>query len=154
NKIFSANIMLADISLSAISIFIIVLFATIFTLLTVFLSVITPARYASKISPIEASRYNEVEVKKEYKSRDISLWKLARRQVFSNKFRFMSIVLSMSLSAVILNSVLTYTGNIDLEKGLSDIISTDYNIANPRYFRYMYLNGEDSLPKKYIKMIE
>lgn len=64
NKIFSANIMLADISLSAISIFIIVLFATIFTLLTVFLSVITPARYASKISPIEASRYNEVEVKK------------------------------------------------------------------------------------------
>ncbi|MDD7363402.1 MAG: FtsX-like permease family protein [Firmicutes bacterium] len=154
NKIFSANIMLADISLSAISIFTIVLFSIIFTLITVFLSVITPARYASKISPIEASRYNEVEVKKEYKSRNISLWKLARRQVFSNKFRFISIVLSMSLAAVILNSVLTYTGNIDLEKGLSDSISTDYNIASPKYFRYMYLNSEDSLPKKYIKRIE
>ena len=80
--------------------------------------------------------------------------KLARRQVFSNKFRFISIVLSISLSAVILNSVLTYTGNIDLEKGISDVIATDYNIASPKYFRYMYSGSEDGIKDNFIDEIE
>ncbi len=60
----------------------------------------------------------------------------------------------MSLSAVILNSVLTYTSNIDLEKGISDVIVTDYNIASPKYFRYMYSGSEDGINEKYIGEIE
>ena len=154
NKIFANNEMLTDVRLSLMVIIIIILFSTAFTLLTVFLSVMRPARYAAKVSPIDASRYNENKIKKKYKSEDISLGKLARRQVFSNKFRFISIVLSISLSAVILNSVLTYTGNIDLEKGISDVIVTDYNIASPKYFRYMYLGSEEGIDKKFIDEIE
>ncbi|MDY6080182.1 MAG: FtsX-like permease family protein [Ezakiella sp.] len=154
NKIFASNEMLIDVKLSLAVIILIILFSTAFTLLTVFLSVMRPARYAAKVSPIDASRYNEIEIKKKYKSEDISLGKLARRQVFSNKFRFISIVLSISLSAVILNSVLTYTGNIDLEKGVSDVITTDYNIASPKYFRYMYLGSEEGIDKKFIDEIE
>ena len=154
NKIFAKNEMLTDVKLSLAVIIIIILFSTAFTLLTVFLSVMRPARYAAKVSPIDASRYNENKIKKKYKSEDISLGKLARRQVLSNKFRFISIVLSISLSAVILNSVLTYTGNIDLEKGISDVIVTDYNIASPKYFRYMYLDSEYGIDKKYIDEIE
>ena len=154
NKIFANNEMLTDVKLSLMVIILIILFSTAFTLLTVFLSVMRPARYAAKVSPIDASRYNETTIKKKYKSEDISLGKLARRQVFSNKFRFISIVLSISLSAVILNSVLTYTGNIDLEKGISDVIATDYNIASPKYFRYMYSGSEDGINEKYIGEIE
>ncbi|WBW50107.1 FtsX-like permease family protein [Peptoniphilus equinus] len=154
NKIFSTNVMLANINLSLALILLVILFSTIFTLLTVFLSVMSPARYAAKVSPIDASKYNETQVKKKYKSNSISLGKLAKRQVFSNKFRFVSIVLSMSLSAVILNSVLTYTDNIDLEKGISDVIATDYNIASPKYFRYMYSGSEDGINEKYIGEIE
>ncbi|WP_311537656.1 ABC transporter permease [uncultured Anaerococcus sp.] len=154
NKIFANNEMLTDVKLSIIVIILIILFSTAFTLLTVFLSVMRPARYAAKVSPIDASRYNEIQIKKKYKSEDISLGKLARRQVFSNKFRFISIVLSISLSAVILNSVLTYTGNIDLEKGISDVIATDYNIASPKYFRYMYSGSEDSIKDNFIDEIE
>ncbi len=154
NKIFANNEMLTDVKLSLMLIILIILFSTTFTLLTVFLSVMRPARYAAKVSPIDASRYNETTVKKKYKSNSISLEKLAKRQVFSNKFRFISIILSMSLSAVILNSVLTYTGNIDLEKGISDIIVTDYNIASPKYFRYMYSGSEDGINEKYIGEIE
>ena len=154
NKIFANNEMLTDVKLSLMVIILIILFSTAFTLLTVFLSVMRPARYAAKVSPIDASRYNETMIKKKYKSEDISLGKLARRQVFSNKFRFISIILSMSLSAVILNGVLTYTGNIDLEKGISDIIVTDYNIASPKYFRYMYSGSEDGINEKYIGEIE
>ena len=154
NKIFANNEMLTDVKLSLTIIILIILFSTAFTLLTVFLSVMRPARYAAKVSPIEASRYNETTIKKKYKSENISLGKLARRQVFSNKFRFVSIVLSISLSAVILNSVLTYTGNIDLEKGVSDVIATDYNIASPKYFRYMYSGSEDGINEKFIDEIE
>ncbi len=154
NKIFANNEMLTDVKLSLMVIILIILFSTAFTLLTVFLSVMRPARYAAKVSPIDASRYNETTIKKKYKSEDISLGKLARRQVFSNKFRFISIILSMSLSAVILNSVLTYTGNIDLEKGISDVIVTDYNIASPKYFRYMYSGSEDGIKDNFIDEIE
>ncbi|MDU1583744.1 MAG: FtsX-like permease family protein, partial [Peptoniphilus harei] len=154
NKIFANNEMLTDVKLSLMVIILIILFSTAFTLLTVFLSVMRPARYAAKVSPIDASRYNETTIKKKYKSEDISLGKLARRQVFSNKFRFISIILSMSLSAVILNSVLTYTGNIDLEKGISDVIATDYNIASPKYFRYMYSGSEDGIKDNFIDEIE
>ncbi|WP_297281953.1 FtsX-like permease family protein [uncultured Anaerococcus sp.] len=154
NKIFANNEMLTDVKLSLTVIILIILFSTAFTLLTVFLSVMRPARYAAKVSPIDASRYNETTIKKKYKSENISLGKLARRQVFSNKFRFISIILSMSLSAVILNSVLTYTGNIDLEKGISDVIATDYNIASPKYFRYMYSGSADGINKKFIDEIE
>ena len=154
NKIFASNEMLTDVKLSITVMVLIILFSTAFTLLTVFLSVMRPARYAAKVSPIDASKYNETQVKKKYKSNSISLGKLAKRQVFSNKFRFISIVLSISLSAVILNSVLTYTGNIDLEKGISDVIATDYNIASPKYFRYMYLGSEEGINKKFIDEIE
>ena len=154
NKIFANNDMLTNIKLSLMVIILIILFSTAFTLLTVFLSVMRPARYAAKVSPIDASRYNETTIKNKYKSENISLGKLARRQVFSNKFRFISIILSMSLSAVILNSVLTYTGNIDLEKGISDVIVTDYNIASPKYFRYMYLGSEEGIDRKFIDEIE
>lgn len=154
NKIFVSNEMLTDVRLSLAVIILIILFSTAFTLLTVFLSVMRPARYAAKVSPIDASRYNETTIKKKYKSEDISLGKLARRQVFSNKFRFISIVLSISLSAVILNSVSTYTGNIDLEKGISDVIVTDYNIASPKYFRYMYSGSEDGIKGNFIDEIE
>ena len=154
NKIFASNEMLTDVKLSLMVIILIILFSTAFTLLTVFLSVMRPAKYAAKVSPIDASRYNETTIKKKYKSDNISLGKLARRQVFSNKFRFISIILSMSLSAVILNSVLTYTGNIDLEKGISDVIVTGYNIASPKYFRYMYLGSEEGIDKKFIDEIE
>ena len=154
NKIFANNEMLTDVKLSLMVIILIILFSTAFTLLTVFLSVMRPARYASKVSPIDASRYNENTIKKKYKSENISLGKLARRQVFSNKFRFISIVLSISLSAVILNSVLTYTSNIDLEKGISDVIVTDYNIASPKYFRYMYSGSEDGIKDNFIDEIE
>lgn len=154
NKIFANNEMLTDVKLSLMVIILIILFSTAFTLLTVFLSVMRPARYAAKVSPIDASKYNETTIKKKYKSEDISLGKLARRQVFSNKFRFISIILSMSLSAVILNSVLTYTGNIDLEKGISDVIVTDYNIASPKYFRYMYSGSEDGIKDNFIDEIE
>lgn len=154
NKIFANNEMLTDVKLSLMVIILIILFSTAFTLLTVFLSVMRPARYAAKVSPIDASRYNETTIKKKYKSEDMSLGKLARRQVFSNKFRFISIILSMSLSAVILNSVLTYTGNIDLEKGISDVIVTDYNIASPKYFRYMYSGSEDGIKDNFIDEIE
>ena len=154
DKIFANNEMLTDVKLSLMVIILIILFSTAFTLLTVFLSVMRPARYAAKVSPIEASRYNETTIKKKYKSENITLGKLARRQVFSNKFRFVSIVLSISLSAVILNSVLTYTGNIDLEKGISDVIVTDYNIASPKYFRYMYSGSEDGIKDNFIDEIE
>uniref|UniRef100_UPI0026093988 ABC transporter permease n=1 Tax=Lagierella sp. TaxID=2849657 RepID=UPI0026093988 len=53
NKIFVSNEMLTNVKLSLDVIILIILFSTSFTLLTVFLSVMRPARYAAKVSPID-----------------------------------------------------------------------------------------------------
>ncbi|MBU5670032.1 ABC transporter permease [Peptoniphilus sp. MSJ-1] len=154
NKIFENNEMLANINISYNILFLIIVFSIIFTIFTILISVNKPAKIAAKFSPIDASKFNEYKNIKNIKSEEFSLNKLAFRKIFSKKFRFMSIVLSMSLSAVILNSVLSYTSNIDLKAGISDIIITDYNLASPRYFRYMYLSTEDKLNEKYIDLIK
>lgn len=154
NKIFQNNFMLADISLSVKSRLAVVTASVLFTLLTIFFSVMSPARKAAKISPIDATRYNQHGKKKRYRSRSISLHQLAKREVFGNPWMFLSIIVSMSLSAVILNSVLTYTQNMDIEKGLSDVIVTDYNLANPKYFHYRYYDSESRLKEKYIEQLK
>jgi len=154
NKIFENNEMLANINISYNILFLIIVFSIIFTIFTILISVNKPAKIAAKFSPIDASKFNEYKNIKNIKSEEFSLNKLAFRKIFSRKIRFFSIVLSMSLSAVILNSVMSYTSNIDLEKGLSDIIVTDYNLASPKYFRYMYNTRDDKLDEKYIDEIK
>lgn len=125
-------------------------FSAFFSLVTVFASCKKPAKLAAKISPIDAVRYQESLSRKKVNSQTFSLRKLAFRQVLGNKLRFLSIVLSISLSAVILNAVLTYTSSIDLEKGLSSNIRSDYNLARPDYFRYRYYSSDLFLDKEYI----
>ncbi|WP_455257018.1 FtsX-like permease family protein [Peptoniphilus asaccharolyticus] len=153
-KVLSSNEMLANIKIGSRLMLFIVVLSAIFSLITVFISCLKPARAVSKISPIDSVKFQEKFEVKKVKSNKFSIAKLAMRQVFSKKIRFASIILSISLSAVILNSVFSYTKSIDMEKGVSDVIRTDYNVANPRYFRYMYLGSEESLNREYIEKIK
>lgn len=153
-KVFENNFMLASINFDLKIYLLVIIFSILFSVITVLISSNRPAKKAEKISPIEASRSAENVKIKNIKSKNISINKLVRRQIFSNKFRFVSIILSMALSSIILNSVISYTSNINIKKGLSDVIITDYNVATPRYFRYMYYDSEGKLDKKYIEEIK
>ena len=110
--------------------------AAILAALTVFISTRKPARMASNISPMEAFRYVETKgknrknakVKRHY--RGINLGQMAFANLGRNKRRSVFIVVSLMLSVVMLNTVGTAAGSVDVERQVNEMIRTDFEIAH------------------------
>ena len=114
------------------------IFAVIFTLLTVWISCIRPGRIASKVSPIEAVRYIEgSNIKKNSKktSKKVSLWVMAKENLGRSKGKTIITVISLSLAVVLLNFTVVVTKGFDMDKYVSNFVSTDFVVANASYFQ-------------------
>lgn len=136
--------------------------AAVFTLVTVFISVMRPAQIAARTSPVEAVRYTEESNKKSKKTTDGGK---VRRMAFSNlernKGRTVLVVISLSLSIILLNSVFTLTNSFDMNKFLSKFATTDFLIANAVYFgqdHYWGLSNEtiaeENLTESFVQACE
>lgn len=111
--------------------------ASLFSLITVFLSCGKPRRMAAKISPIEALRYTEGvrSRKKERKGRTgASIPKMAWANLGRNKSKTLISVISMSLAIVILDMTYVFTGGFDMDKYLRDV-TQDFLLAEASYFQ-------------------
>lgn len=112
--------------------------AAAFSVITVLLSMRKPARLAAKVSPVEAARYTEGNGKTAKKAKRSTsggkLWRMALSNVGRNKRRAVLVILSMSLSLVLMNSVFTLTDSFDMDKYLARFIKTDFVVANARYW--------------------
>ncbi len=110
--------------------------AAFLAVLTVFISTRKPARMASNISPMEAFRYVETKGKKRKNarvkrhSRGINLGQMAFANLGRNKRRSAFIVVSLMLSVVMLNTVGTAAGSVDVERQVNEMIRTDFEIAH------------------------
>lgn len=109
------------------------LFSAVFALLTVVISCRKPAKYAAKVSPIEALRYVEGEkikgtVKKSKKGASVP--KMAWSNIGRNRIKTAVTVISLSLAVVLLNMTVTFANSFDMEKYVSRFISVDYLVAN------------------------
>ncbi len=107
--------------------------AAIFTLLTVYISCIRPGRIAAKVSPIEAMRYTEAGStgKKTWKkSGKVSPVSMAAANMRRGRKKTVVIVLSMSLSMILVNSVYTLVKGFDLDKFLSRMVASDFIISD------------------------
>ena len=130
----------------------VLLVSALFSFVTVIVSCRRPARFASKVSPIEAVRYTE-NVKIPKRVRDDGL---VRQSVMMNLFQHLKhskntrftnlsfagrnlsrdkkkvfwVVLSLSLSLVILNSVYTLLHGFSEDKYISHSIATDFSVAD------------------------
>ena len=105
------------------------IFAVIFTLFTVWISCIRPGRIASKVSPIEAVRYTEgSNIKKNSKktSKKVSLWVMAKENLGRSKGKTIITVISLSLAVVLLNFTVVVTKGFDMDKYVSNFVSTDF----------------------------
>ena len=114
------------------------IFAVIFTLFTVWISCIRPGRIASKVSPIEAVRYTEgSNIKKKAKktSRKISLWLMAKENLGRSRGKIIVTIISLSLAVVLLNFTVVLTKGFDMDKYVSNFVSTDFVVANASYFK-------------------
>lgn len=136
--------------------------AILFSLATVWISTRKPARIAGRVSPIEAVRYTEDqnEKKKEKKGTDGGkLWRMALSNLARSKGRTVIVILSISLSVILLNSIFTVTSSFSMDQFLKKFVVSDFLIANAEYFNSEYYGVKEgieeiSLSESFIRACE
>ncbi|MCR4713027.1 MAG: FtsX-like permease family protein [Treponemataceae bacterium] len=90
-----------------------ILGASLFSYLTVIISAQKPCKKASKVSPIETIKYTEPQTKNG-----------------KPKKKLLTVVLSLSLSLVVLNSVITIVHSFSMDKLVENLVISDYSVQN------------------------
>ena len=111
--------------------------SALFALITVFLSCSRPGKIASKVSPVEATKYTETvkSKKKRRTTRGAKVYQMAFANLGRNKRKTVLVVISLSLSVVLLNLLVTFTGGFDMEKYLAKQTCADFIVSSTDYFR-------------------
>lgn len=112
--------------------------SALFALVTVLISCRKPQKMAAKVSPIEAVRYTEStsgKRKTRRANKGASLFKMAWANLGRNRVRTVVTVLSLTLSVVLLNLVVTFTGGFDMDKYLKRQIVSDFIVSDAGYFQ-------------------
>ena len=114
--------------------------SALFALVTVLLSCSRPGKIASKVSPVEATKYTEIvrSKKKRRTTRGAKVHQMAFANLGRNKRKTVLVVISLSLSVVLLNILVTFTGGFDMEKYLAKKTCADFIVSSTDYFRYDY----------------
>lgn len=114
--------------------------AALFTFLTVLLSCARPGRIAAKVSPVEAVKYTEAAGTKRKRrgTRGAGVRQMALANLGRNRGKTVLVVLSLALSVVLLNVLVTFTGGIDTEKYLAKQTCADFIVSSTDYFRFRY----------------
>ncbi len=112
--------------------------SALFAFLTVMLSCARPGKIASKVSPVEATKYTETvkSKKKQRSTRGAKVYQMAFANLGRNKRKTVLVVISLSLSVVLLNLLVTFTGGFDMEKYLAKQTCADFIVSSTDYFRY------------------
>ena len=114
--------------------------AALFSVITVLISCRKPSKMAGKVSPIEALRYTEsdsLSKKRKVKKvsrKGISIFSMAFANMGRNRKKTFVTVLSMSLSIVLFTLTVILSNGFSMEKYLSNMISTDFIVADASYF--------------------
>lgn len=143
------------VGVSAVSTSPLIFFASaLFALITVLLSCARPGKIASKVSPVEATKYTEIvkSKKKQRTTRGAKVHQMAFANLGRNKRKTALVVISLSLSVVLLNMLVTFTGGFDMEKYLAKLTCADFIVSSTDYFRYNY--SSSYISQEQIEQIE
>ena len=133
--------------------------AILFSGLTVYISTRKSVKKASRISPIEAIRYveqNTVSVKRKKTDIGAVIPRMAKANLQRNKRRTAFIVISLTLSIVLLNSVFVFSGSFDEDAYIENQTRSDFVVYSPN-IQAMWGNefGHNSaVPEKAVEKIE
>lgn len=108
-----------------------------FSLLTVMISCARPGRMAGAVSPVEAVRYaegNSLKKKNKKSAKNASLLSMAKANLGRSRSRTVITILSLTLSAVLLNMTVTFTEGFDMDKYLANYVCSDFVLADAGYF--------------------
>lgn len=124
--------------------FVIFILSVFFAFITVIISSFSPAKFAGKVSPIEAVKYVETnDVKKRKKmTRSNNVFNIACSNFFRNKTKTMLVICSIAFSLILLNTMVTFVSGFNMEKYLQHQSSADFIVSSPDYFRFRSGNSE------------
>ncbi|MGL5067798.1 MAG: ABC transporter permease [Sarcina sp.] len=137
----SHKLLFENISFDFFSEVIIVISAGIVTLITVLASLIRPAKIASKISPIEAVKYTDTNLKgKGRKStKKINLFRLTKFNMLRHKKRSFITISSIMVSFILLILIATVVESFNMNKAANRYVSGDFVLTTSRDFmEYKY----------------
>ncbi len=106
----------------------------LFSLFTVWVSSIKPAKIASRISPTEALNYTGIKFKKQKRNRKSTnggkIYKMAWYNVFRDKKRAILVFLSLFMGIITFLSVNTFISSLSLENYLNEYYPNDFEILD------------------------
>jgi len=108
--------------------------AVLFSGLTVYISTRKSVKKASRVSPIEAIRYVEqdtVSIKRKKTISGAVIPRMAKANLQRNKRRTVFIVISLTLSIVLLNSVFIFSGSFDEDAYIENQTRSDFIVYSP-----------------------
>ncbi len=112
--------------------------SALFALITVLISCHKPGRMASKVSPMEALKFTDASKtrKKAKRSRGrVSIFSMAWANLGRSRAKTAVTIISLSLSVVLLIMTVSFTNGFDMDKYISNMFSTDFQIAGAEYFQ-------------------
>lgn len=115
--------------------------AALFSLVTVIFSCFRPGRIAGKVSPVEAAKFTEKQNtrKKKRSTRGAKIHQMAFANLGRNKVKTLLVIISLSLSVVLLNVLVTFVSGFNMDRYLAQKTCADFIVSNTDYFRS---NGE------------
>lgn len=121
--------------------------SSLFTLLTVYISCIRPCRMAAKVSPVEAVRYTECEStmrktknQTQRPSHKVTPASMAFANLHRTRKKAVAVVISLSLSMILLNSVYAIVNGFDMDKYLQSTIVSDFSVTHFSIEKYSSIN--------------
>ena len=103
----------------------------LFALITVAVSSRKPAKFASRVSAVEALKYNgqqAVKVKEKHSTNGGKIYKMAFRNVFREKKRAILVFASLFMGTIAFLSVDTFIGSLKLDNYANFYLPNDYTI--------------------------
>lgn len=109
----------------------IILFAVVFSLVTVWISCRKPGKIAGSVSPVEAAKYcevNSVRMTKKKSTRGASLPRMALSNLRRDVKKTVFTILSLSLSMILLLQVITFSKSFSMDLYLETMLTGDFMI--------------------------
>ena len=133
-QIFAVDFSGGNIAVGTLPYLGIIVGAVLFSGLTVYISTRKPVKKASRVSPIEAIRYveqNTVSIKRKKAKVGAVIPRMAKANLQRNKRRTVFIVISLTLSIVLLNSVFIFSGSFDEDAYIEKRTRSDFMVYSP-----------------------
>lgn len=129
----------------------ILIFGTVFSMVTVFFSCRKPGKVAGSVSPVEAVKYTEIkEDKEKKKQRHFTPVSMAWANLGRSRKKTGIVIAAISLSMILLTLVMTGVESFRIEQFLEERVAGDVTIGTAGLFHPTVSSRAGQLDKKFI----